>query len=66
MRCRFFKFKEIRCLKGVCFRDEVYLEVLNVWLMFVFNLFNLRYSLLYIQNVAEVKICLHVTSFRMF
>lgn len=52
--------------KGVCFGDEVYLEVLNVWLMFVFNLFNLRYSLLYIQNVAEVKICVHVTSFRMF
>jgi hypothetical protein len=53
--------------KGVCFGDDVvHLEVLNVWLVFVFNLFNSRYSLLYVQNVAEVKICLHVTSFRMF
>jgi hypothetical protein len=40
--------------KGVCFGDEVYLEVLNVWIMFFFNLFNYRYSMLYIQNVTEV------------
>lgn len=42
--------------RGVCFGDEVlHLEVLNVWLMFVFNLFNSRYSLVYVQNVADVK-----------